>query len=170
MQWDCSAFSDRYDVRRLTEDDIGQIYALCAGNPQFYAFHPPFVTEEDIREDLRALPPRCTPEDKYYVGFFDGNGLAAVLDLIVGYPGEADDWIGFFMLEAGRQGRGEGSRILSELLAVLEASGCVRVGLGVDRGNPQSAAFWKKNGFTPVPSEGKPYQIMERFLFMRRSR
>lgn len=109
---------------------------------------------------MQALPPEKTAADKYYVGYFDSGGLAAVLDLILGYPQEGTALIGFFMVDAARQGTGLGSRLVSEAAACLRAAGLSRLRLGVDRGNPQSFAFWTKNGFEQV-DEGH-YIVMER--------
>ena len=61
--------------------------------------------------------------------------LGAVLDLILGYPQEETALIGFFMVDAARQGTGLGSRLVSEAAACLRAAGLSRLRLGVDRGN-----------------------------------
>lgn len=44
---------------------------------------------------MKALPPQKQEADKFYVGFFDGEKLAAVLDLIVSYPDDSAAFIGF---------------------------------------------------------------------------
>lgn len=44
------------------------------------------MTKESILDDMEALPPGKSREDKYYVGFFGGGSLAAIVDLILGYP------------------------------------------------------------------------------------
>ena len=153
--------SKTYNVRRLQEDDIEQICTLCSGNPQYYRYHPPAATADSIREDMRALPPGREPQDKYYVGYFAGDGtLLAVMDLILGYPQEKTALIGFFMVSAAHQGTGLGSALVDEASAYLGAQGYTKLRLGVDKGNPQSLAFWTKNGFTQV-GEGH-YIIMER--------
>ena len=86
---DVTQLSKTYNVRCLQEDDIEQICTLCSGNPQYYRYHPPTATADSIREDMRALPPGREPQDKYYVGYFAGDGtLLAVMDLILGYPQE----------------------------------------------------------------------------------
>ena len=51
---DISGFSDQYDVRRLTKDNLEEIYGLCRGNPLYYSYCPPFVTRESIKEDFSA--------------------------------------------------------------------------------------------------------------------
>ena len=49
--------SKTYNVRCLQDADIERICTLCSGNPQYYRYHPPAVTADSIREDMRALPP-----------------------------------------------------------------------------------------------------------------
>lgn len=141
------ALSTQYRVRRLGERDLPALYALCSSNPQFYRHCPPFVTEQGLREELAALPPRKTLNDKYYLGFFDGERLAAVLDLIAGFPKPEIAFWGFFMLDAAVQGQGSGSALVSELCAALRREGFRSVRLGWVKTNPQSTHFWKKNGF-----------------------
>ena len=112
-------FSQRYAVCPLTEADVDAILALCAENEQFYRYHPPLATKESILEDLTALPPGKNAADKHYLGFFDGEGLTAVLDLIERYPQEDGAYIGFFMTRKAVQGRGVGSALIGELLDEL---------------------------------------------------
>lgn len=63
------------------------------------------------------------------------------------------------MMNIDGQGRGTGSKIIQECIAHLKTTGCKKIRLGVDHGNPQSIAFWKKNGFQIV-GEGE-YILME---------
>ena len=161
-------FSQKYAVRPLTAGDVDKILALCAENEQFYRYHPPLATKESILEDLTALPPGKNAADKHYLGFFDGEGLTAVLDLIERYPQENGTYIGFFMTRKAVQGRGVGSALIGELLNELREEGFRRVRLAVDRGNPQSKAFWEKNGFAltgeEFPHGDSAYLPMERAL------
>lgn len=57
-------------------------------------------------------------------------------------------FIGFFMMNKALQGRGVGTALVSEVLAYLTALGFAAVQLGIDKENPQSNHFWRKNGFT----------------------
>ena len=145
--FDPARLSARYQVRPLTEEDLPAILSLCRGNPLFYRHCPPPPTEQSIREDLAALPPRITPADKHYLGFFEAGKLAAVLDLITGYPRSEIAFWGFFMLDKAIQGQGRGTALVSELCAALARQGSRAVRLGWVRGNPQAEHFWKKNGF-----------------------
>ncbi len=160
--WDVSQLSSAFQVRILTGSDIPEVLRLCQGNPLFYQHCPPFVTTAGIQEDMVKLPPRTVPEDKYYIGYFDDQGLAAVMDLIRGYPEEGAAFIGFFMTESSRQGQGLGSRIISELCGFLKARQCRYIRLGWVDENPQSQHFWRKNGFTEtgVKSQQEAYTII----------
>ena len=154
--------SATYQVRFLTQGDISTVLALCAGNPLYYRHCPPPPSEDSIRVDMAALPPRKTLADKYYLGFFDGAELAAVLDLIPGFPKPEIAFWGFFMVDAARQGRGVGSALVCELCNALGRFGFRAVRLGWVRGNPQAEHFWKKNGFveTGVTYETNGYTVV----------
>lgn len=147
---DISGFSARYNVRRLTQGDVEMLYAFCRENTQYYAYCGKDISRELIENDLRALPPETPVERKHYVGFFDGSTLVAIMDLIEGYPTEDDAFIGFFMMNRALQGAGAGSGIVSEVLTYLAGQGCRKCMLGIDKDNPQSNHFWRKNGFKVV--------------------
>ena len=142
--------SKSYFVRRLNQRDVDSIYALCRENTIFYQYHPPFVTKESILKDMTALPPEKSMEDKYYLGFFAQDELVAVMDLILNYPKPDIAFIGFFMMNDRYQGRGIGSQIVDEVTAHLKACGFNEMRLGIDKGNPQSTHFWRKNGFQVI--------------------
>lgn len=112
-------FSQKYAVRPLTAGDVDKILALCAENEQFYRYHPPLATRESVLEDMTALPPGKCAADKHYLGFFDGETLVAVLDLIERYPQDDTAYIGFFMTKKERQGYGLGSTFIGELMDEL---------------------------------------------------
>ena len=164
---DISALSAGYAVRRLGPDDAALVHALCAGNPQFYRYSPAECSEEQVLRDMAIAPPGIPPSQKHYVGYFDGDALIAVMDLIDGYPDADTAFIGFFMLAGERQGRGAGRAIIGEALAYLRAVGYAAVRLCIDEGNPQSTAFWTKHGFTVlkrIPRETGFVLLAERRL------
>ena len=76
------------------------------------------------------------------------------MDLILGYPEKNTAFIGLFMTDVRYQHRGMGSQIVSGLAAYLSACGCEKIRLGVDKGNPQSHAFWTKNRFQTIGEAG----------------
>ena len=126
------------------------------------------VTVESIIEDMEALPPNKGYEDKHYVGFFREDTLVAVMDLIAHYPQPGTALLGFFAMNSSLQGQGIGTAIITESIACLVQLGFEKVRLGIDRGNPQSKAFWLKNGFAftgeAYESDGSTILVMERKL------
>ena len=104
--------SSVFVVRKLHAEDVGLIYDLCCKNEIFYQYHPPFVTKESIKEDMRALRPDKEYKDKYYIGFFDNETLVAIMDLVLDYPAENIAFGGLFMMNSEYQRKGVGSKIL----------------------------------------------------------
>lgn len=160
-------FSDRFLVRFMEEDDISTIYEMTRKNVQYYEFNGKENVIEDIANDLIICPPGKNLNDKYYVGFFDGETLLAVIDLYDGYPDEKTAYIGFFMMNKEYQGKEIGTKIVSVLFEYLKSVGFERVRLGYERENPQSKHFWKKNQFqdiTEVSQDGIIIVVAERNL------
>ena len=151
--------SKKFDVRKLDKDDVELIFNLSCKNHIFYQYHPPFVTRESILDDMKALPPGKSYDDKYYIGFFENDSLVAIMDLILDYPTKGIAFIGLFMTNIQYQHKGIGSNIISEITMSLKSLGYRKIRLGVDKGNPQSYSFWSKNNFNVV-SEDK-YILME---------
>ena len=147
---DIKMFSNRYDVRKLHHDDVELIYSFCKRNIQYYEYCGKEPSVELIERDLEITPPELSIEQKYYVGFFDRNKLVAVMDLEDGYPDEDYAYIGFFMMNHELQGNGIGTQIISEVFEYLRELGFQKCMLGIDKDNPQSNHFWKKNGFEVI--------------------
>ena len=147
---DITKLSSTYFVRRMNDDDADDILRLCLANTQYYDYCGKQPEKELILSDLHITPPGISPDKKHYIGFYNGEILAAVMDLIEGYPDESNCYIGFFMMNKGLQGRGTGSKIISEVCDYLKESGFISVMLGIDRDNPQSKHFWQKNGFVVI--------------------
>ena len=160
--------STEYQVKRIEEEDIPEVYALCKSNPQYYQYCPPFVTVDGIKKDLAALPKGKTPEEKFYLGYYEGGSLVAVMDLITGYPDAKTVWIGIFMVDQHWQGKGVGTAIITEACHNFKEAGFSAVGLGYAKGNPQPEAFWIRNRFektgVEVQAEGYVTVVMQRNL------
>lgn len=160
--------TNQYAVRNLIPADGKIVYEALRNHTIFYKYHPPMVTMKSILEDMAALPPNKGYEDKHYIGFFSGDTLVAVMDLIEHYPQCGTALIGFFALNSAMQGIGIGSAIISDSLSYLGKQGFRKVRLGVDKGNPQSKAFWTKNGFAftgeEILNDFSSVFVMERTL------
>ena len=147
---DIEKLSQSYDVRRLKEDDVDVILRICQENSQFYRYCQAEASREEILNDMHIVPPGKDLSSKYYIGFFQGNELIAVMDLIDGYPKEDIAYIGFFMMKKEYQGKQIGTSIISEAADYLRKIGYSVIRLGIDKENPQSNHFWKKNGFRVI--------------------
>lgn len=147
---DIKLFSDRYNVRILTEMDINKIYELECKNTIYYEWCPPLVTKLGILNDMKALPPGKAIHDKYYTGFFQAKKLIAVMDLIDGYPEKDIAYIGFFMTDVSIQNQGTGTEIIEYLCTYLRNLGYSSVRLAWVKDNPQAEHFWLKNNFLPI--------------------
>lgn len=158
--------SNQYTIRDLLPQDAEMVYEVLKKNTIFYEYHPPMVTVESILEDMEALPPNKGYEDKHYVGFFHVDTLVAVMDLIEHYPQHGTALMGFFAMNSNLQGQGVGTAIISDSIKYLAQLGFEKARLGIDKGNPQSKAFWLKNGFTftgnEYESDGSTILVMER--------
>ena len=148
--FDLSKLSTQYHVRPMHDADADAILAFCLQNDQYYRYCGKQPSRELILHDLRITPPNTSADAKYYVGFYDGEILVAILDLIDGYPDSETAFVGFFMMNRQLQGRQIGTRIIQELCLYLKETGLKRVLLGIDKENPQSNAFWAKNGFSVI--------------------
>ena len=112
--------SKKYVVRRLDINDVDAVYDMSCKNEIFYKYHPPLVTKQSIVEDMEALPPHKSYDDKYYIGFFEDNTLVANMDLILGYPTEEIAFIGLFMTNVLYQNKGVGSNIIRDVCFYLK--------------------------------------------------
>ena len=93
--------SSKYQVRHLEKCDAQTVLDLYESNPLYFEHCPPPPTIQSVEYDMRALPDGKSIADKHFVGFFDGNNLVAVLDLIEKYPDKQTVFIGLFMVAAG---------------------------------------------------------------------
>ncbi len=159
--------SSHYEIRALTDSDVDDILDLCQHNTLFYEYTEARPTREEILNDMRITPPGIGMSDKYFIGFFEGQELVAVMDLIDGYPKQENAYIGFFMMNQEYQGKTIGSAIIGETADYLREIGKTAIRLAIDKGNPQSAHFWKKNGFSVISEadvNGWPKLIAEKLL------
>ena len=165
--WEIAKFSRRFEVRSLTDDDADAVAALCRDNPQFYTYCDAEPSREQVLRDMHDTPPDTDRSRKYFVGFYEGGALAAILDIVDGYPAPQTAYIGFFMVAKARQEQGLGSALIGEIETYLKSAGMTAVRLAINQGNPQSTGFWEKNGFSvvkEVEKNGFMYIVAEKRL------
>ena len=147
----------------LTEADIPDILELYLENPEYFKHCPPSPSRETVKDDMVALPLAKKMEDKHYIGFFDGNSLVAVMDLIDQYPDERTAFIGLLMVAKNRQGKGIGTFIVKALSEALKAKGYMRIRLGYIKTNLPAQSFWLKQDFRATGAESvrEHYTVIE---------
>ena len=145
--FDISRFSTKYSVRYMDDSDIDEILDLCLENRQYYQYCGKQPSKELIINDLHITPPNTSADAKYYVGFYQNGTLVAIMDFIDGYPDDETAYIGFFMMNKQLQGNQIGTGIIQEICQYVKETGIREIQLGIDKGNPQSTHFWRKNGF-----------------------
>lgn len=141
------SLSGKYAVRLLCNDDVPEMLRVAQSNPLFYQYMQPDPTAENLTADLKALPPRRTLADKHFFGWFEGERLVAIMDLINHHPKPNMAFIGWFILDHAYQGQGLGRRLVREVLSMLKSQGASEVRLGRIQDNPQSEHFWHVCGF-----------------------
>ena len=150
---DIQSLSASYDVRRITESDISDVYRLCKANTKYYEHIRTVPTAESLTEVISSLPAGVGMDAKYFVGFYEGDTLIAILDLITGYPEPDDAFIGWFMVDADRQGHGIGSDIFADIRAAMKGQGYDYLSLGCVKDYPEAISFWNSQGFAPTGEE-----------------
>ena len=136
--------------RRLTDEDLPALLALCESNPTYYELYGEPPTLENLAQALRELPPGCSADQKMFLGFFEEGELVAAMDVVRGYPDERAAYVGLLMVDGARHGRGIGSRVARGELRRLRAEGLSRVRLAYIEGNEPARKFWAKLGFEPA--------------------
>jgi len=141
------ALSTSHEVRRITEAEITDVYALCKSNMKYYEYTNSAPTVESLTAIISRMPKGAEKSDKHFVGFYEGDRLVALLDLITGYPEEDDAFIGWFMVDGHLQRQGIGSRIFADVRAAMSAQGYDSLSLSCEKENEEAVAFWKAQGF-----------------------
>ena len=161
---DIQSLGTAFDVRRLTEAHITEVYQLARTNYKFYRTLGMRPSRSRLTEIISNVPEGADVTSKLFVGFFDDEGeLVAVMDLICSYPEADDAFIGWFMVDASLQGQGIGSSIFADVRAAMKASGFGHLSLKCPKASESALAFWEDQGFAPTGVEefNGDYDVIE---------
>ena len=139
------------------------VYELCRENRRYYRELKLRPTRQNLTAVISRVPEGSHPSGKHFVGFYDRDGrLAAILDLITGYPERDDAYIGWFMVDAKLQGNGIGSQIMADVRAAMKGQGYDYLSLAVESVSSAAIEFWKSQGFAPTGEkhEGEQYDTL----------
>ena len=129
------------------------MYWLARSNRRYYQRMGERPTKANLTAVISDLPAGAGASGKYFVGFYDGEDLVAVLDLICDYPSEHQAFVGWFMVAADRQNQGVGSSIFADVRAALFAQGYTHLELQLPEPATEAIAFWEAQGFAIVGRE-----------------
>lgn len=137
-------------ARELTHADDDLIYRFQADHPAYYGHfqdHP--VTRREAIQDVDDVPLNATPDQKAYLGVFDGDELVLIVDLIIDYPLPSLVWLGLWMpaktLTTQRQ-----ADLYQSLVRTLQAADAVQLQLSVFMGDRTAPQFWQDQGLEAV--------------------
>ena len=147
--------SSDYDVRRISEADISDVYNLCRTNRRYYRSIKESPSKKRLTEVISELPETADYSQKYFVGFYSGDELYAILDLITGYPEKDDAFIGWFMVDETHHREGIGSQIFADVRAAMKAQGFDHLTLECPTASEDAKAFWESQGFSGTESSEK---------------
>ena len=142
--------TDKFQIERIEHNDIQKVLGLMNSNPEYFKYCPPKPSVGTIENDLIALPPNMTMNDKYYLGFYDSSELVGILDLIIGYPNKNSAFIGLFMIDKKFQNKHIGTNIINDITNYFTLNGYNEIRLGYAIGNDKAKSFWEANGFCPT--------------------
>ncbi len=152
LKIDVKTLSSEYDVRKITESDITDVYKLCKSNKHFYRYLGRVATKESLTEVLSNVSSGAG-DGKIFVGFYDNGKLIAIVDLIVGYPESDRAFIGWYVVDGELQRKGIGSQIFADIRATLKSIGINGISLGCVKENEIAMAFWQGLGFKASQDE-----------------
>ena len=154
--------STTYKIKKISEEDISDVYNLCKANTKYYEYAKTEPTKRNLTEVISQLPVGTGPENKYFVGFYDNDKLIAILDLITKYPNVDNAFIGWFMVDVHLQRKGLGSELFADIRSSLKAQGYNHLRLGVIENNVEAINFWTKQGFkyTGITNKQEEYNVL----------
>ena len=147
------SLSTDYEARRITEEDIADVYHLCRSNSRYYRSIGQRPSKQRLTEVISEVPDSAPDAQKLFVGFYDRDRLLAILDLITGYPEKSSAFIGWFMVDADCHRRGIGSQLFADIRATLKAQGFTALSLQCPTAGEEALTFWESQGFTRADAE-----------------
>lgn len=148
-------------LRHLTIGDLPQVRELLDADPGYaYRVTGAGPRPHDAAELLASGPPGLRPDQKMLLGAVDDHGLAAVIDVLRGWPDPATVHVGLLQVHAARKREGIGRRTHALLLdQVAQWPEIVTLRAAIVATNAAHAEpFWAALGYRPT-ERPKPYRI-----------
>jgi GNAT superfamily N-acetyltransferase len=138
-------------VSRLTQRDIAALTELCLACSPFFQMTEGKSGSRLIAEEiLELMAPGKSADAKHLLGISRDGSLIAVADLAEDYPSESDWYVALFLVTPTSRQCGLGTRIWAAIESWIRQRGGKRIGLIVQRQNPDARRFWERQGFAMV--------------------
>lgn len=144
---------ERIAILREPAEARAPLQALIERCADFIALVEGRAVEPDqAGELLDALPAGHSFADKHVLGYYVDrpDELVGVADVLRGYPGASDWWIGMLLFDPAWRGRGLGERAAAELHDWFRREGAAASWLCVQEQNPGALRFWQRLGYAVV--------------------
>ncbi|AFY29470.1 GNAT family N-acetyltransferase [Cyanobium gracile] len=134
--------------RPLSLADHQRLENLCLACSDFFAcIEGQPGGRETAAELLGPLAPDVSSGEKSLVGVEIDGELVGVVELLAGFPGPQEWYIGLLLLRPDRRGAGAGTAIWQHLRQRMTQEGATSVRLIVQHQNPRARRFWERQGF-----------------------
>lgn len=147
-------------LRTLTARDLPALQELLDADPEYALRVTGETPGPDAATDLLVnRPPDLHPNQKVVLGAFDHDGLAAVIDVLRGWPSPATAHIGLLQVHPSRKRQGVGRRAHDLLRThVVNWAEVTTLRAAIVGTNAADAApFWAALGYQPTGNP-RPYQ------------
>jgi ribosomal protein S18 acetylase RimI-like enzyme len=96
---------------------------------------------------LVGRPPSVEAARKFVLGIERNHDLVGIVDLLEGYPGEAECYVGLFLFLPEERNQGLGRAVWAAIEQWIHSRGARVIRLIVQEQNADAARFWRSVGF-----------------------
>ena len=138
-----------YIIRSVELNDASEIQSLFQSDPSYFEIvQGARPGPSEAQSLVTTLPKGKDHSDKFVYIIFDRHGaLAAVIDLIRGYPESGFWFLGLLFVAPWTRNIGLGTLIIDAICAHVKQEGGHAVRLGVVRGNVRARALYERKEF-----------------------
>jgi ribosomal protein S18 acetylase RimI-like enzyme len=146
--------------------DLTELQALhvrCAQFIEETTGHPP--RDDEAARLLAILPPGESLADRQVLGLRRDGEMVGVVDLLRGYPGPTDWYVGLLLISPEARGVGLGTAVVDEIVARVMAEGGRALHLIVREDNLRALAFWRRHQFAVIDRRVQDLGTKKNFVF-----
>ncbi len=167
------AAADRYWLRDATADDLVDVHAVFASNPEFLALRKDIAAQGGY--DLASVTrwweaAALDPQRHLRVVTAESTGvIVGLVDYVDESPADGMPWIGLILVESRHQRHGVGTAALRTTLEELASRGHRTVRAAVMAANETGLGFARHAGFTVIGSSTALAGTAQHVILLERS-